>query len=120
MIMPGIKRKQSLSVEHAVSKGYKKPKPAASSIAKKSKAATIDHETATDSDPIVESDTTEHSGEDDGVSWPSEDNGGDVEVASPVTSSRTSVKDMAPKVGDNAPLDGAGQCKFLETILRPS
>ena len=29
-------------------------------------------ETATDSDPIVESDTTEHSGEDDGESWPSD------------------------------------------------
>ncbi|KAL8704379.1 MAG: hypothetical protein Q9201_002448 [Fulgogasparrea decipioides] len=30
-------------------------------------------ETETDSDPIVESDTTEHSGGDDGVSWPSDD-----------------------------------------------
>lgn len=29
-------------------------------------------EAETDSDPIVESDTTEHSGEDDGVSWPSD------------------------------------------------
>lgn len=29
-------------------------------------------ETETDSDPIVESDTTEHSGDDDGVSWPSD------------------------------------------------
>ena len=28
----------------------------------------------TDSDPIVESDTTDHSGDDDGVSWPSDDN----------------------------------------------
>lgn len=28
-------------------------------------------ETETDSDPIVESDTTDHSGDDDGVSWPS-------------------------------------------------
>lgn len=30
-------------------------------------------ETETDSDPIVESDTTSQSGNDDGVSWPSED-----------------------------------------------
>lgn len=30
-------------------------------------------EAETDSDPIVESDTTEHSGDDDGVSWPSDD-----------------------------------------------
>ena len=29
-------------------------------------------ETATDSDPIIESDTTEHSGDDDGESWPSD------------------------------------------------
>lgn len=29
-------------------------------------------ETETDSDPIVESETTEHSGDDDGVSWPSD------------------------------------------------
>ncbi len=35
-------------------------------------------EAETDSDPIIESDTPEHSGEDDGVSWPSdnEDTGG--------------------------------------------
>ena len=31
-----------------------------------------DQETATDSDPIVESDTTEHSGAEDGESWPSD------------------------------------------------
>ena len=32
-----------------------------------------DLETATDSDPIVDSDTTSQSGDDDGVSWPSEE-----------------------------------------------
>lgn len=32
-------------------------------------------ETATDSDPIVESDTASQSGEDDGTSWPSDDDG---------------------------------------------
>ncbi len=34
-------------------------------------------EAETDSDPIVESDTTSQSGEDDGVSWPSDNEGGD-------------------------------------------
>lgn len=33
-------------------------------------------EAETDSDPIIESDTTSQSGEDDGVSWPSENEGG--------------------------------------------
>ena len=32
-----------------------------------------DLETATDSDPLVESDTTSQSGDDDGVSWPSDE-----------------------------------------------
>ena len=32
-----------------------------------------DLETATDSDPLVESDTTTQSGDDDGISWPSDD-----------------------------------------------
>ena len=34
-------------------------------------------EAETDSDPIIESDTTSQGGEDDGVSWPSDDEGGD-------------------------------------------
>ena len=34
-------------------------------------------EAETDSDPIIESDTASQSGEDDGVSWPSDDEGGD-------------------------------------------
>ena len=33
-------------------------------------------EAETDSDPIIESDTTSQSGEDNGVSWPSENEGG--------------------------------------------
>ena len=39
-------------------------------------------EAESDSDPIVESDTTENSGEDDGVSWPSDDEEA-VELAHP-------------------------------------
>lgn len=34
-------------------------------------------EAATDSDPIIESDTTSQSGDDNGVSWPSDNEGGD-------------------------------------------
>ena len=44
---------------------------------KKLKVPLSDLETATDSDPIIESDTTEHSGEDDGESWPSTDDNND-------------------------------------------
>ena len=41
--------------------------------AKKPKTPLELRETETDSDPIEESNTTEHSGEDDGISWPSEE-----------------------------------------------
>ncbi|KAI4114049.1 MAG: hypothetical protein LQ345_005101 [Seirophora villosa] len=69
--MSGIKRKaihssggpdQSTKKQKAIPKKTLKPH-----------AAARDLETATDSDPIVESDSTEHSGDDDGVSWPSDD-----------------------------------------------
>ena len=39
---------------------------------RKSPKGKLVEETATDSDPIVESDTASQSGEDDGTSWPSE------------------------------------------------
>ena len=42
-------------------------------------------EAETDSDPIVESDTTEQSGDDDGVSWPSDDDEYDDEVVKPLS-----------------------------------
>jgi hypothetical protein len=79
--MVGTKRKEtpsSRNVTGAVSKKQKTvpPKP------KKSKPPPPDLEAETDSDPIVESDTPEHSGEDDGVSWPSDDDDeGGVELA---------------------------------------
>ena len=44
-------------------------------------------EAETDSDPIAESDTTENSGEDDGISWPSDD-----EEEVPVVTSKTQSK----------------------------
>ena len=73
--MAGIKRKQAFET---------KPQPGI--IQKKHKKEEESHklskpleplEAETDSDPIEESDTASQSGEDDGVSWPSADEGGD-------------------------------------------
>ena len=63
--MAGIKRKQassSIANGHETGKKLKKESPPPSDL-----------EAETDSDPIIESDTTEHSGDDDGVSWPSDE-----------------------------------------------
>ena len=70
--MAGLKRKAVSS--HTISKpqSRKKVKNEASTTTKPTRAPQI-LETETDSDPIVESDTTEESGDDDGVSWPSDD-----------------------------------------------
>ncbi|KAL8929929.1 MAG: hypothetical protein Q9208_001073 [Pyrenodesmia sp. 3 TL-2023] len=77
-------------------------------IIKKQKVPHItpsDLETAEDSDPIVESDTTEHSGDDDGVSWPSVedadsgfsgDEGSDEGVPLPGNTSKKNSKTEAP------------------------
>lgn len=69
--MAGLKRKQVANLTSSTSSGHKKPKNEASQ-SKKAPRVTQVLETETDSDPIVESDTTEHSGVDDGVSWPSD------------------------------------------------
>ena len=60
--MAGLKRKD-VPVRSGNSAAVKKPKT----------APRILLETEPDSDPIIESDTTEHSGDDDGVSWPSDE-----------------------------------------------
>ncbi|KAL8887497.1 MAG: hypothetical protein Q9215_004943 [Flavoplaca cf. flavocitrina] len=68
--MAGIKRKQSASSgipRDNVKKRKQGGDPAVES------SASSNPEAETDSDPIIESDTTEHSGDDDGVSWPSDD-----------------------------------------------
>ena len=70
--MAGIKRKDAPSAKSLGGKSSKKHKIEASS-SKISEASVKIQETETDSDPIEESDTTEHSGEDDGVSWPSDE-----------------------------------------------
>ncbi|KAL8785226.1 MAG: hypothetical protein Q9213_003495 [Squamulea squamosa] len=67
--MGGIKRKQNASSDLR-NGGTKKRKQGPSSTPKS--ALTPNLETETDSDPIIESDTTEDSGDDDGVSWPSD------------------------------------------------
>lgn len=73
--MVGVKRKvlSSLASRNGSIKKQKQEQKAFP----KTKTPARNLETETDSDPIVESDTTEHSGDDDGVSWPSDDNAGD-------------------------------------------
>ncbi|KAL8955372.1 MAG: hypothetical protein Q9183_006679 [Haloplaca sp. 2 TL-2023] len=69
--MSGTKRKGH--VASGLQNGNaKKPKQEAN-IVQGRENARQDFETEEDSDPIVESDTPEYSGEDDGVSWPSDD-----------------------------------------------
>lgn len=68
-IMAGVKRKEASTF--VSSEGNTKKKPRKDKEAPKNYAKNYE-ETATDSDPIVESDTAPQSGEDDGVSWPSD------------------------------------------------
>ena len=69
--MAALKRKENPNSRLHAGNTPKKPKKE-EKLAKDSKRVQ-DLETATDSDPIVESDTTSQSGGDDGVSWPSEE-----------------------------------------------
>ncbi|KAL8845941.1 MAG: hypothetical protein Q9221_008932 [Calogaya cf. arnoldii] len=67
--MAGIKRKQIVP-PGTQSDDVKKRKKGTEPVVESPSSSNIEAET--DSDPIVESDTTEHSGDDDGVSWPSD------------------------------------------------
>lgn len=69
--MPALKRKQVSSTSIPQSSGNKRPKKGISRSAKALRGKQA-RETETDSDPMVESDTTENSGDDNGVSWPSD------------------------------------------------
>ena len=70
--MAGLKRKDiSLSRPHADEFRKRSKKEAAQVKLPDIEPSIIEAET--DSDPILESDTTEHSGDDDGASWPSEE-----------------------------------------------
>ena len=79
--MAGLKRKDSPASKLPGGHIYKKPKKEKSQ-SKKSNPPVQILETETDSEPIVESDTTENSGEDDGISWPSDEDEMVVEVSS--------------------------------------
>lgn len=76
--MVASKRKENPNSELQAGSTPKKPKKE-EKRAKNSKHVQ-DLETATDSDPLVESDTTSHSGDDDGVSWPSDEEAEEGEV----------------------------------------
>lgn len=74
--MAGLKRKEVPISKSSADDIRKKPKKEAPPS--KRKRTVQLQETETDSDPIVESDTTEQSGEGDGVSWPSDEDETDV------------------------------------------
>ncbi|KAL6717944.1 Pumilio y domain member 6 [Lecanora helva] len=74
--MAGIKRKEADVSGRQGGHIRKKSKNAETPVNKSTKESYI-RETATDSDPIEESDTVSQSGEDDGVSWPSDAKEGD-------------------------------------------
>lgn len=70
--MAGLKRKEAPSTKAQLSNVHKKSKKEAAQV-KISRVEPSTLEAETDSDPIIESDTTNHSGDDDGVSWPSDE-----------------------------------------------
>ena len=67
-----MKRNQVLVIQSSESSVSKRRKNDFSQSEKAPGAAIQALETQTDSDPIVESDTTENSGDDNGVTWPSD------------------------------------------------
>ena len=69
--MAGSKRKENPNSTLHAGNGSKKPKKEKSPA--KSSKHVQDLETVTDSDPLVESDTATQSGDDDGASWPSDE-----------------------------------------------
>ena len=70
--MAASKRKENPSTKLHTGNVSKKPKEEEKLA--KSSIRLQDLETATDSDPLVESDTASQSGDDDGSSWPSDEN----------------------------------------------
>lgn len=100
-------------------------------IIKKQKTPYIppaDLETAEDSDPIVESDTTEHSGDDDGVSWPSDedaenevsgDDGSDEGVPLPESTSKKDSKSKAPATESTGNQSRSAMGAMMRLLLTP-
>ena len=75
VIMADMKRKRAFETRSQPGSIQKKHKKEEESH--KSSKLVEPLEAETDSDPIIESETTSQSGEDDGVSWPSDNEGGD-------------------------------------------
>ena len=73
--MAGIKRKGAFDAKSKAGNIQKKQKK--DEKRPKTSKPIQPLETETDSEPIMESDTTSQSGDDDGVSWPSDDEGED-------------------------------------------
>ena len=71
--MAGIKRKGAFDAKRQAGNSQKKQKK--DEKRPKTSKSIQPLETETDSEPIVESNTTSHSGDDDGVSWPSDHEG---------------------------------------------
>ena len=69
--MAASKRKENPSTKFHAGNVSKKPKKEEKLA--ESSVRLQELETATDSDPLVESDTASQSGDDDGVSWPSDE-----------------------------------------------
>ena len=82
--MAGLKRKEPPTASR-VTKGNPKKVKTRAKTPHQSALPPPDLEAESDSDPIIESDTTEHSGDDDGVSWPSDDE----EVIPPMAKSKS-------------------------------
>ncbi len=93
--MAGLKRKEAPFSKAHVSTVHKRSKKEAAQV-KSSNVEPPTLEAETDSDPIVESDTTEHSGDDDGASWPSD---GEEEVVQPSGRDETSKKQTVREDG---------------------
>ena len=104
-IMAGIKRKDAPTVKPSTSNSHKKLKTTAKGP-KKPKQPAPELETATDSDPIVESDTTEHSGDNDGESWPSDD---EIVAEKAISGYRKQTSKVDASAGS---INGMSSCKF--------
>ncbi|KAL8649147.1 MAG: hypothetical protein Q9210_004571, partial [Variospora velana] len=122
--MPGIKRK-AISRSGGPDPSAKKQK-AIPRQGPKPYAAVRDLETATDSDPIIESDSTEHSGDDDGVSWPSDDDSKsqqsddhnpDEGVPLPETSSQKDTKAKTPTKESNGLSTSSKEAHAKQKVL---
>lgn len=113
--MAGLKRKESPATKNSGDRVQKKVRTD-NALVKREKRAVPEAEAETDSDPIIESDTTEHSGEDDGASWPSDDE--ETTVAPKKGKPRVEDGEVnasgkpAKSIDKSANINGAANCKF--------